>query len=375
MDWAWIITIPLLCAYTLLILIYGIGWNRSIRRDENAREVYAGKASIVIPVRNEAGRIEALLGDLINQSLPGGDYEIIIVNDHSTDNTVEVVNSCIRVSAGISLAELGEGEHGKKAAIRKGISLAKYEVIVSTDGDCRVPTGWLKNILAPFGEKGIRMVAGPVLLYPDSGWFRALQSLEFLSLVGVSAGAAGLGHPIMCNGANLACLKEDYSRFLGSGRNPTASGDDMFLMLWLKKNHPGSIRYIPASGAAVRTAPCRDLAALLMQRFRWVSKSRYYRDFLLNITAGLVFFTSVTILTVAVLCFVAPRLITLFFVLLLAKSAVDALFLNPVLDHYGRRKWLLFILPLELVYFMYVSIVGMAGQFLPYTWKGRNIQP
>jgi hypothetical protein len=219
------------------------------------------------------------------------------------------------------------------------------------------------------------MVAGPVLLYPERGLFRALQSLEFLSLVGVSAGAAGLGRPIMCNGANLAFLKEDYLGFLGTGRNPSPSGDDMFLMLWLKREHPGSIRYISTSGAAIRTAPCRDLGTLLMQRFRWVSKSRYYRDILLNLTALLVFLASASILMVAVRCFFTPQLIPLFLVLLLAKSAVDALFLNPVLNHYGRRKWWLLILPLELVYFMYVSMVGIAGQFFPYTWKGRKIQP
>ncbi len=375
MDWAWIITIPLFSAYAILMLAFLAGWIRSTRRDAGTGKTSTGSASIVIPVRNEEGQIGSLLGDLINQDHPGGAFEIIVVNDHSTDNTVQVVNALVSGTADIRLAELGEGEYGKKAAIRKGVSLAKHEIVVSTDGDCRAPPGWLGKLVVPFGERDVRMVAGPVLLYPDNGLFRAMQSLEFLSLVGVSAAAGGLGSPIMCNAANLAYRKKDFSRFLEAGVTPTESGDDIFLMLWLKNRHPGSIRYIIDPGSAIHTTPSPGLSAFLMQRFRWVSKSRFYRDWLLNTTALLVYLTSISMLLLAILCFMAPRLLVLLLVLLLAKSLVDALFLNRVLKYYGKRKWLLLIMPLELVYFMYVSVVGMAGQFFPHTWKGRNIQP
>jgi hypothetical protein len=219
------------------------------------------------------------------------------------------------------------------------------------------------------------MVAGPVILDPDSGWFRAMQSLEFLSLIGVSAGAAGLSSPIMCNAANLAYLKEDFYRYLKTGEPGSASGDDMFLMLWLKKMHPGCIRYITSPGAVIRTLPCNNLYTLMMQRFRWVSKSRFYRDFHLNSTALLVFLTNACMLLVAVLCFFSARWITLFVMLLMVKCAIDMLFMDKVLKYFGKRKLLLLVLPHELIYFMYVSVVGIAGQLIPYTWKGRNIQP
>ena len=113
----------------------------------------------------------------------------------------------------------------------------------------------------------------------------------------------------------------------------------------------------------------------MMQRFRWVSKSRYYRDFHLNSSALLVFLTNACMLLVAVLCFVSARWITLFMILLVFKSSIDILFMDRVLKYYGKRKGLLLVLPLELIYFMYVSVVGIAGQIFPYTWKGRNIQP
>jgi hypothetical protein len=229
--------------------------------------------------------------------------------------------------------------------------------------------------MAAFGEPGIRMVAGPVILDPDCGWFRALQSLEFLSLIGVSAGSAGLSRPIMCNAANLAYLKEDYFRYLETGEPGSVSGDDMFLMLWLKKMHPGCIRYITSPGAVIRSLPSNSLYTFMMQRFRWVSKSRFYRDFHLNSTALLVFLTNACMLLAAVLCFFSAHWIMLFLLLLVVKVTIDLLFMNKVLKYFGKRKGLLLVLPLELIYFMYVSVVAIAGQIIPYTWKGRNIQP
>lgn len=375
MDWVWIIPIPVFIAYTVLILSYLYGWIKTSRIALNPFMAGEKKASIVVPVRNEAMQIGSLLEDLRNQTYPEDQYEIIIVNDHSTDKTPEVVNFYASSFSNIRLIELGEGEIGKKSAIKKGVSEAKYEVIISTDGDCRAPSEWLGHIMAAFGESGIRMVAGPVILDPDKGWFRALQSLEFLSLIGVSAGAAGLGSPIMCNAANLAYHKEDFLHFLESGQPGSASGDDMFLMLWLKRKHPTCIRYINSPGAVIRTLPCHSLYSLMMQRFRWVSKSRFYRDLHLNGTSMLVFGTNACLLLLAVLCFISARWIMLFGIFLMAKGMVDLIFMNRVLKYFGKRKGLLLVLPLELIYFMYVSVVGIAGQIIPYTWKGRNIQP
>lgn len=375
MDWAWILPIPFFLAYTILLLCYRHGWKKTICRDLYTGTRVERNASVVLPVRNEAKQIGLLLEDLLHQKFPVDQYEVIVVNDHSTDQTAEIVNSLASGLANIRLVELGDGEYGKKAAIKKGVSMARHEVIISTDGDCRASSEWLAYIMSAFGEAGIRMVAGPVILEPDRGLFPTMQQLEFLSLVGVSAGAAGLGSPIMCNAANLAYLKEDFFHYQKTGEQGSASGDDMFLMLWAKKMNPGCIRYITSPGAVIRTIPCHGLQTFMMQRFRWISKSRYYRDFHLNATALLVFLTNVSLLLLAVFCFVATRWILPFGILLGLKSMVDLLFMDKVLRYFGKRQGLLLVLPMELVYFMYVSVVGIAGQVFPYTWKGRNIQP
>ena len=375
MDWAWIIPIPVFIAYAIRMLTYQQGWEKTARCDAGKGTEREGKASIVVPVRNEGTEIGSLLEDLQKQDYPEDQYEIIIVNDHSTDHTAEVVNSYATRYASIRLIELEAGEYGKKSAIEKGVRQAQYEIIVSTDGDCRASSGWLGHILTAFGRPGTRMVAGPVLLEPDSGFFQAMQSLEFLSLMGVSGGSAGLGSPIMCNSANLAYLREDFLSYLKNGQNRSASGDDMFLMLWLKKEKSGSIRYITSPEAVIRTLPANSLYTLMMQRFRWASKSRFYRDIQVSSTALLVFVTNANIFLVGVLCIVSARWIILFGLIMVVKSMIDGLFMDKVLKYYGKRKLLLLLLPLELIYFMYVSVVGIASQIIPYTWKGRNIQP
>ncbi len=375
MDWAWIIPIPVFIAYTIRMLTYLHGWEKAARFVVGKGTQWDGKASIVIPVRNEGSVIGFLLEDLQKQDYPVDQYEIIIVNDHSTDHTAGVVNSYASNSANIRLIELEEGDYGKKSAIEKGVLQARHEVIVSTDGDCRAPSGWLGHIMAALREQGIRMVAGPVMLEPDRPFLMAIQSLEFLSLIGVSAAAAGLSSPIMCNASNLAYLKKDFLRYMKTGRPGSASGDDMFLMLWLKKMYPGSIRYITPPEAVIRTLPANSLYTFLMQRLRWASKSRFYRDFHISTTALLVFLTNASIFLVAVLCFISARWIILFGLLMLVKSLIDGIFMDKVLKYYGNRKLLLLLLPLELIYFMYVSVVGIASQIIPYTWKGRNIQP
>ncbi len=375
MEWAWVILIPLFTTYAIRILSYLHGWNICIRYQGDDQTEVQRKVSIIIPVRNEARHIAALLEDLSRQQYPEEHFELIVVDDHSTDQTKEIVSSQVSRSANFRLIELGAGEFGKKNAIKNGVLYAKHDVIISTDGDCRATADWLAHMMAGFGKKGIRMVAGPLMLEPDTGWFRAMQSLEHLSLIGVGAGSVGLNSPIMCNAANLAYLKEDFLRFLKAGKQRSESGDDIFFLLWLKKAQPGAIRYLTSPGAAIRTLPAENLRSLVMQRFRWASKSRLYRDFHIFTTSILVFLTNVSLILTGILCFVSFSWIMPFGLLFLVKCIIDLVFLERVLKHFGKRRLLRVFLPLELIYFMYVSFVGIASQFIPYTWKERNIQP
>ena len=95
--------------------------------------------SIVVPMYNSERTIEQCIVSLINQNYPKKRYEIIIVDDHSTDNSAKIVSKFKNVQ----LIRQAKGKKGPAAARNLGIKHAKGEFIASTDSDCVVPKDWL----------------------------------------------------------------------------------------------------------------------------------------------------------------------------------------------------------------------------------------
>ncbi|MFC2081210.1 glycosyltransferase [Bacteroidota bacterium] len=371
MHLLWIISLSLLAAYALLIFIYSIGWQRLSGKSREISEETPG-ISLVIPVRDEENNIGLLLEDLVQQEYPTDAFEIIIVDDHSADNTPEIVRTYREKHHELRLISLLPTESGKKAALQKGIENASHSLILTTDGDCRVSSGWVAGMMAGFSDPRVRMMIGTVIFSPERGIFASMQSLEFFSLTAVTAGTTGLGDPILCSAANLGYYRDDYLEFLNQKAKVSESGDDIFMLMWLKKQKRGSIRFSASTSTVVNTLPAESLISFLSQRIRWTSKSRYYRDFHLIISAFLVFGMNVLLLAILLAGIWESKCILLFAILFMAKSAVDLLFLAPVLRHHGKVRLLRVFILLEIVYFVYVSLIGLFGQFLSFSWKGRK---
>ena len=111
------------------------------------------RCSLIIPAYNAAGTIVACLAASMRQSIPRDEYEIIVVDDGSTDNTGEAAESFpVRV--------IRQTNGGPAAARNHGALLAKGEVLVFTDSDCEPDRDFLKNLLAPFEDPGIMGAQG-----------------------------------------------------------------------------------------------------------------------------------------------------------------------------------------------------------------------
>jgi biofilm PGA synthesis N-glycosyltransferase PgaC len=412
MNFLWIISLGILLAYTLRILSYRAGWKRVARTTGNAVRPCAPEGplnpdkpgtaedpgnpdtwpaiSVVVPLRNEEKNIGSLVGDLGGQDYPAGRMEVILVDDHSGDRTLEAVRSCCGDQPGFRVLQLEPSETGKKAALEKGIRAAQNRIILNTDGDCRVPSGWARQLVSGFSEQGVRMVAGTVTLDPDRGIFRGMQSLESFSLTAVSGGSAGLRRPVLCSGASLAYFREDYMNFVGEHDKVSESGDDLFLMLWLKQHHHRPVGFAASEESVVKTVPAGDLRSFFRQRMRWVSKIPYFRDAGTLATAALVLVMNLLLLALllAFLILSIPgisgnpgygngqsgNLALLFGILIAGKSLSDLMLLVPVLKHYGKSRLLLYFLPLQMIYFMYVSLTGALGQLPSISWKGRKVR-
>ena len=110
--------------------------------------------SVVIPLYNKANNIEITLTSLLNQDFT--EFEIIIVNDGSTDDGVEVIN---RFTNDKRINIIHQENKGASAARNKGVSAAKYDYIAFIDGDDE----WTPNYLSEI-KKAIE-------LFPDAAMF------------------------------------------------------------------------------------------------------------------------------------------------------------------------------------------------------------
>ena len=196
---------------------------------------------------------------------------------------------------------------------------------------------------------------------------------------------------MLCSGASLSYYREDYLKFIEAHEKVSESGDDVFLMLWLKKRYPGPVRFAADPESAVRTHPSGDVLSLFRQRMRWVSKVVHFRDPETLGTAILVLALNLFLLALLLAVFVLilfpgtswspgpgislmEELAMLFGILFLGKSFADLLLLVPVLRFYRKTRLLLYFLPLQMIYFMYVSLTGALGQFPFLSWKGRKVR-
>lgn len=121
--------------------------------------------SIVIPTRNRAARLSRLLDALARQTTAAEDFEVVIVDDGSTDETAEVIASVTK-RGHLRLRSASGGGDGPAAARNRGWRLAEGPLIAFTDDDCEPAPDWLERGLAAWGGDEMRIVQGRTLPNP-----------------------------------------------------------------------------------------------------------------------------------------------------------------------------------------------------------------
>lgn len=345
-----LLAILILVFYAIRIWQFTKGWDALAAYTEPISE----KVSLLIASRNEEKNIQSLVTSLTNQTHKI--EEIIVVDDHSTDQTVALLSSypSIRVLQ-------SEGE-GKKAAIAQAIAQAQHPIILTTDADCEMGEQWVEKMLQPFADESVDLVVGPVAFTGEKNIFEKSQSLEFMSLIASGAGAIGAERAFMCNGANLAYRKAIYADV----DNDKASGDDVFLLHHVKKEG-GKIAFVKEEKAIVYTHPKKTLSELIQQRQRWAAKSTSYKDKEATQTSYLVFLANLALLCSYFQADYRPAML-----LLLIKSVVDYPLLRKMSRFMKKEAYMPLFIPLQLVYPFYIVYVAVASQFGKFKWKGRK---
>lgn len=337
--------------------------------------------SVIIPARNEAGSIAACLESILKQDYPNHLFEIIVIDDHSTDNTVSIVEGLVEKYANLQLLQLHKiidlpvVNSYKKKAIEIAIRYAKGNYIVTTDADCNVRPLWLSNYASFILQKPSVFVAAPVK-FSNSGTFLSIfQCLDFLSLQGVSAASVHNRFHTMCNGANIAYSKKTFLEVGGfSGIDAIASGDDMLLMHKIFVKEPTGVNFLFSKESIVETPPMATWKEFFNQRIRWASKADKFDDKRIFWVLVLVYGLNFSLFILPVLAFWNIHALGIWLLLVIAKTIIELRFMFPVARFFGDEKLLWWFPIMQPFHIAYTVIAGWLGKFGTYTWKGRVVK-
>ena len=370
------------CAYYVvaqLALAVGI---RRLPKQTSASKPFV---SVVVAARNEEDSIGDLLKILTSQSYP--DYEIIVVDDRSTDATSNIVRSFQSSDSRLNLVTIDSKSTvmpAKKNALTRGIQASKGEILCFTDADCLPGTGWIANLVACF-EKRVGLVAGfspydAGMLPPGSQkglgkriLLRFIEGEEFKGAMW-SAGAIGLNLAWLCTGRNLAYRRSVFEEVGGFEKiKMSVSGDDDLFIQIVRRLTKWNIRYVLSPESQVRTAPPPTFAKFVEQRTRHFSSGKYF-----TLPMKLFFFffhiSNLILLFGLIASICLPSLVLIAAIAFALKLGADfflTVTATSIILHktFWRGFRLSHFLLTEVLYVLYNTLIGPLGFVKTFRWK------
>lgn len=365
----------LLGHYSLFLLFILIGLRKL--KPSQSKQIPKEFISIIIPFRNESENIISNIKSIIKQNFPKENYEVIYVDDNSSDNSFQILDNYpkpINVKV-LSLPRDYSPNAHKKRAIRYGIENSTGDIIMTTDADCFYSENWLSSMLSNIDDE-TGFISGPVEFLNDDGMFSKLQKLEFAGLVITGAGLIGIGKPTICNAANIAYRKKTYEEVNGFyDQMDLSSGDDELLMQKIAKDTKYKVKFSLLTESIVKTSASKNINEFYHQRKRWASKGLFYKNVRLIITLILIYL------------FYLGLVIQPFLILLISSSFAYSFGLSLVIKLVFeylillKGKNILFpklsLKPFIFAEFLqvpYIIIAGFSGLFGNLEWKERKIK-
>jgi glycosyltransferase involved in cell wall biosynthesis len=316
--------------------------------------------SVIVPFKNEASNLPALLNSICELKQLHFDVEFIFVNDHSKDDFRDLFQSDLNFSYSV----IDSSGNGKKEALQTGIERAKGNYIATTDADCVLPSNWLLEIEK--AEKSDMLIGSVVVSNHDGSLLSDFQYFESIVLLGLSKSTININKPISASGANLVFSKKAFNEIGGyKSHIHQKSGDDYFLLnefhakgytvSWLENTSP------------VYTQPVKTIRELIDQKTRWVSKTKGSMPIHTTILGGVIFLVNISVVasTFGVLF---GYLSSTFLIVNLLKALIDVLFIQRVSKNEGlffcfRKAFLS-----GLIYPFYFATVSVLSLFRGSDW-------
>jgi len=350
--------------YVCQVCIFLIGLKRN--RDQLISPTNL-TVSVIIAARNEEANLPDCLESVAHQSYPVSLYEIIVVNDGSTDGTETICIEFVKRYSNMRLIQVEDDTivRGKANALAQGIEAAKGEIILITDADCTVQKTWVEQTANRYSSK-VGLIGGFTLQKATTP-FEGMQSLDWTFILGMAAATAGLGNPLGSIGNNLSFRKSAYDQVGGYRKLKFSVTEDYTVVqaiVGLKKwkyLYPIDLRHL------VESKPCPNFHYLFSQKHRWGKGGLDMKP------VGFV------IMVIGYLMHISPWIMLMgggvmqAAAALIIKFIADYVFLYQILNRIDRKEDLRWFSWFEIYFTIYVLLLPFLVFFGgKVKWKGRE---
>ena len=232
--------------------------------------------SIIIAAKNEEKNIPDLINSLNNLNYPKENFEIILVDDNSSDNTFNAAKNLTNNIDNFKIFKITEKElPGKKGALTFGISKAKNPYIMITDADCLPSPNWL-NIYSGAFSKGFDFIFGISPFEQNNYLANRISCFENLRNSILTFAASKLNFPYSASARNFGFRKTSFEKLNGYANTAeTLSGDDDLLLREAVKNK-FKIGSIINKDALVLSSAKNTFKEYFIQKSRHTKTSLHY---------------------------------------------------------------------------------------------------
>lgn len=364
--------ILVLCSF---LLLYALKTHIWLEHTPNQRLIGSSgvtSVTLIVPFRNESNHLNELMNSLKEIIYPSDKLEILMMDDHSTDDGTSIVTNWIsEIPFEVSLIHL-TNTLGKKAAIAEGVRMAKGELILTTDADCIVGKNWVHSFDQLYRSTGAVFITGPVLLEGSNSFLSNFQKVDQAILMKFTELSVNAHKGNIANGANMAFQKSVFQEEYLSA-NKSSSGDDVFLLHALKKLHPTKIVFNNDREAVVSASVKNGFRNLIDQRVRWASKSRHFKDFDTLLFGIIVVLANSLVLILLVSYLIGVVTLLPFLLYFSVKLVIDLLFLYRSKQYLILKGSFYYILLYSLCYPFYAIGIALLSLLYKPHWKGRKI--
>jgi len=354
--------------YALFIILQYLGISK-LKKGTNKTKL---AVSIIIAARNEEKTIEDCLSSALNQNYPEELYEVIVINDRSTDKTGEIItklkNQYTNLKTG-TIDKIDNTMPAKKNALRNGINMSSGEILMFIDADCVVSKHWISSIIKYYNPE-IGAVVGFSGFSRQKSFLSQLISLEQRAMEYLNASFIGLGSLLSAAGRNLSYRKIVYENVGGFDKiSQSVSGDDDLFLHLIKKESDMRITYSIDSQSFVKSIGPESFSDFSKQRKRHISASKYYPIGILVISAFIyLYYLSITIGFVA--SFIGIISIGNPLIILIVKIIIEFLAMVHCSTIFKDYTGLFYFPLLSILFIPYILIYSILGLVNQTDWKG-----